>query len=197
MKRNILISGTVLCALICACNSNQKEKAEIQLYEPVNTTLLNPAARGEYLVSTNGCHDCHSPKKFTDRGMELDSDRLLSGHPADEKLPPYDQKTAQSYILFSMGFTATTGPWGTSFSANLTPDETGLGSWTEDQFIRAIRKGLYKGLEGSRALLPPMPWQHYANFTDDDLKAIFAYLKTLKPVENIVPPPIQPQQSSL
>lgn len=193
MKTNILISGTIICVVLSACNSKEKEKKSLEQYEPVETIVVDPAERGAYLVNTNGCHDCHSPKKFTDKGMELDPDRLLSGHPADEKLPPYDEKTAQSYILFSMGFTATTGPWGTSFAANLTPDDTGLGTWSEAQFLTAIKKGLYKGLEGSRPLLPPMPWQHYANFTDDDLKAIFAYLKTFKPVENLVPAPIPPQ----
>ena len=193
MKTNTLISGAIFFALLFSCKSNEKEKKDIELYEPINVTeVINPAERGKYLVDTNGCHDCHSPKKFTEKGIELDPDRLLSGHPADEKLAPYDQKTAQAYILFTMGLTSATGPWGTSFSANLTPDATGLGSWTEDQFLTCIKKGLYKGLEGSRPLLPPMPWEHYKNFTDDDLKAVFAYLKTIRPVENLVPAAIPP-----
>jgi len=125
--------------------------------------------------------------------MELNPDRILSGHPADEALPPYDTTTAKSYVLFSGGFTASVGPWGTSFAANLTPDATGTGTWTEAQFINAIRNGKYKGLDGSRELLPPMPWPSYRNFSDDDLKAIFAYLKTIKPVENVVPAPIPPK----
>ncbi|WNH09360.1 hypothetical protein [Thalassobellus suaedae] len=112
MKTNILISGTIICVVLSACNSKEKEKKSLEQYEPVETIVVDPAERGAYLVNTNGCHDCHSPKKFTDKGMELDPDRLLSGHPADEKLPPYDEKTAQSYILFSMGFTATTVPMG-------------------------------------------------------------------------------------
>ncbi|MFI0428367.1 diheme cytochrome c-553 [Mariniflexile sp. HMF6888] len=188
MKTNILILGTLSCALLIACNS--KEKKTEELYEPTTAIVEDPVERGGYLLNSNGCHDCHSPKKFTEKGMELDPDRLLSGHPANEELPPYDEKTAKSYVLFSMGLTSTTGPWGTSFAANLTPHATGLGTWTEDQFINCIRKGLYKGLDGSRPLLPPMPWKHYANFTDNDLKAIFAYLKTMKPIENIVPAPI-------
>ena len=125
--------------------------------------------------------------------MELDPNRILSGHPADEALPPYDAVTTKGYVLFSNGFTATVGPWGTSFSANLTPDATGTGTWTEAQFINAIRNGKFKGLDGSRDLLPPMPWPAYRNLSDDDLKAIFAYLKTIKPVENVVPSPIHPQ----
>mgnify|MGYP006386998485 CR=1 FL=1 len=127
--------------------------------------------------------------------MALDTDRLLSGHPAEEKLGSYDSETTKSYVLFSMGQTAAIGPWGTSFASNLTPDPTGIGSWTENQFLTSIRKGLYKGLEGSRPLLPPMPWETISNFTDDDLKSIFAYLKSIKPIENIVPSPIPPQMN--
>ncbi|MEN3322998.1 c-type cytochrome [Mariniflexile soesokkakense] len=195
MKTNILILGTLSCALLIACNSKEKEKKSEEFYEPVTAIVEDPVERGKYLVNTHDCIDCHSPKKFTDKGMEVDTDRLLSGHPADEKLPPYDNKTAQSYVLFTMGFTSAKGPWGTSFAANLTPDATGIGTWTEDQFLNCIKKGLYKGLEGSRPLLPPMPWENYAKLTDDDLKAIFAYLKTLKPVENIVPAPIAPKMN--
>jgi len=194
MKRRNYISLTVFCTLLCACNSNQKEKPESELYEPVKAAPIDLVEKGRYIVSTNGCHDCHSPKRMTEKGPELIPDKILSGHPSDLELPPYDEKTAQSYILFSPGLTSATGPWGTSFAANLTPDATGIGSWTEEQFFTAIRKGLYKGLEGSRPLLPPMPWQDFANFTDEDLSAIFAYLKSLKPVENMVPSPIPPKQ---
>ncbi|WP_242133478.1 c-type cytochrome [Aestuariivivens marinum] len=184
-----------LCLLLLACNSNKKEQSAEENYQPVEEVTIDPVKRGEYLVNSVGCHDCHTPKKFTEHGMELDSSRLLSGHPADEELPPYDAETAKGYILFSMGLTSATGPWGTSFAANLTPDDTGIGSWTEAQFMTAIRKGLYKGLEGSRPLLPPMPWEQYRNLNDDDLKAIFAYLKSLPPVENLVHAPIPPQMN--
>tara|TARA_R110002094_G_scaffold3622_1_gene11771 strand:- start:315 stop:614 length:300 start_codon:yes stop_codon:yes gene_type:complete len=86
-----------------------------------------------------------------------------------------------------MGLTAAVGPWGTSFAANLTPDETGIGNWSEAQFLKAIKEGKFKGMENTRPLLPPMPWTEYRNFTDEDLKAIFAYLKTIKPIDNVVP----------
>ncbi len=76
---------------------------------------------------------------------------------------------------------------GVSYTANLTPDSTGLLGWKEDQFIYAIREGKFKGLPGSRAMLPPMPWQEYKNMTDGELKAIFAYLRTIKPIRNVVP----------
>ena len=193
MKTNTLISSILFCFLLISCKSNEEEKKDIELYEPVTETpIVDPVTRGKHLVNAIGCHDCHTPKKFGEKGMELDTDRLLSGHPADEKLAPYDSKTAQAYILFNMGLTSVTGPWGTSFAANLTPDATGIGSWSEDQFLTAIKKGLFKGLEGSRPLLPPMPWQSYKNLPDEDLKAIFAYLKSIKPIENIVPSTIPP-----
>jgi hypothetical protein len=85
------------------------------------------------------------------------------------------------------------GPWGVSFSRNLTPDQsTGIGSWTEEMFIKTIRDGKHQG-EG-RALLPPMPWQMYAQMTDDDLKAIFAFLRSLPAIANAVPDPIPPEK---
>ena len=83
--------------------------------------------------------------------------------------------------------TSAVGPWGMSFAANITSSETGIGNWTEENFIRAIRKGKFKGLEGSRDLLPPMPWFAYKNMTDEDIKSVFAFLQSTKPVENIVP----------
>ena len=91
--------------------------------------------------------------------------------------------------MFAPDFTASIGVWGVSFAGNLTSDATGIGNWTEENFLRAIRHGKLKGLQNGRDILPPMPWQVYKNMKDEDLKAIFAYLKTTKPVENIVPAP--------
>ncbi|QCK15686.1 diheme cytochrome c-553 [Mangrovivirga cuniculi] len=194
LKSKIAIFGLALCISITGCNSNKEDNASIvESLEPLVTEAFNPVERGEYLVSTNGCHDCHSPKIFTPEGIKVDPTRELSGHPADEKLPPYDKETAKGYVLFSVGLTSATGPWGTSFASNLTPDETGIGNWTEEQFLTCIKKGILKGVEGSRPLLPPMPWEHYKNFTDQDLKSIFAYLKSKEPVSNIVPDPIPPK----
>jgi len=193
MKTNILFFATVLCCLSFACKSNEKEEPKVKIMEETKPMVEDPVKRGEHLVNSIGCHDCHTPKLFTEKGMELDMSRLLSGYPANNPLPAYDSSTAKSFVLFTMDLTSATGPWGTSFAANLTPDATGIGTWTEAQFINAIRNGKYKGLDGSRDLLPPMPWPSYRNFTDDDLKAIFAYLKTIKPVENLVPAPIPPK----
>ena len=192
MKIKILMT-LFMGFLICSCNSTTEDKTEPINTEP-ETSVADLIKRGDYIVNSVGCHDCHSPKILTDKGPIPDPERALSGHPENEILGDYDKETAKTFILFNMGLTAAIGPWGTSFAANLTPDDTGIGSWTEEQFFIAIRKGKYKGLEGSRDLLPPMPWPVFAQMTDEDLKAIFAYLKSIKPVENLVPPPIPPVQ---
>jgi hypothetical protein len=96
--------------------------------------------------------------------------------------------------MFGQHFTAAAGPWGVSFAANLTSDESGIGNWTEEQFFKAIREGKSKGMDNTRPLLPPMPWENFKNLTDDDLRAMFAYLKSTKPVRNVVPAPIPPTE---
>jgi hypothetical protein len=79
-----------------------------------------------------------------------------------------------------------------SFAANLTPDKvTGLGNWTADLFIKTMRTGKHLGV--GRPVLPPMPCNDIAMLTDGDLKAMFAYLKSLKPLVNAVPQPIPPK----
>lgn len=151
-------------------------------------------ARGKYLVEAIGCGDCHSPKL---RGMEPDPNLLFSGHPAEQTLPPVPQEVIGAGkwgVVASIDFTAWSGPWGTSFTANLTPDkETGLGKWTKEMFVKTIRTG--KHLGAGRDLLPPMPWPDFARLSDADLKAIFSYLHSLKPITNHVPAPIPPAGS--
>ncbi|MBD0830920.1 c-type cytochrome [Aestuariibaculum sediminum] len=191
MKPIILLLAAV-SMLAYSCNSHSEKKTSKAEEDLVEQEPLNPIQRGEYLVDLGGCHHCHSPKIITEQGPIPDPKRLLSGHPADETLPPYDKETAKGYALFSMGFTAFTGPWGTSFAANITPDDSGIGSWTAEQFKKSIKEGKYKGQDGGRYLLPPMPWQDFAKLTDDDLNAIFAYLKNLTPIDNVVPSAIPP-----
>jgi hypothetical protein len=88
--------------------------------------------------------------------------------------------------------TAWVGPWGTTFAANLTPEmATGLGAWTAEQFIQTMRTGKHLGV--GRPILPPMPVYALAAMTDPDLTALFAYLKSLKPIKNQVPPPLPPK----
>jgi cytochrome c553 len=149
--------------------------------------------RGRYLVNLGGCNDCHSPKVFSAEGMAPDATRLLSGHPSDSKLADVDARAYAPGYWYLMGphLTVFVGPWGTTYAANLTPDEqTGIGLWTEDIFIKALRTGKHMG--DGRPIMPPMPWQSLAQVNDDDLKAIFAYLKSLPPIKNVVPAPVPP-----
>ena len=156
-----------------------------------NASTSQRVARGQYLVSTAGCHDCHTPFKMGDRGPEPDMSRALSGHPAEMKLPPAPAPQGPWIVSIAATNTAYAGPWGVSFTANLTPDvETGLGTWTEENFIQTIRTARHLGR--GRPILPPMPAPVYAHFTDEDLGAIFAYLKSLPPRKNQVPTPLPP-----
>ncbi|MFC1460191.1 diheme cytochrome c-553 [Microvirga arabica] len=150
--------------------------------------------RGEYLVSIAGCHDCHTPWTTGSAGPEPDMKRALSGHPQDLTISAPATLSQPWSGAMNPTSTAWSGPWGVSFSANLTSDpETGvLRDFTEQQFIQTIRTGRHQGQ--GRPILPPMPWPAYANMTDDDLKAVFAYLRQVPPVKNMVPDPLPPKQ---
>jgi hypothetical protein len=154
-----------------------------------------PAERGRVLVTAAGCDDCHSPKKFGPKGPEPDPERRLSGHPEGVKIAAAFKPAPGSpwTIATTDDLTAWSGPWGVSFPANLTPDaNTGLrsGVWTEELFIKALRTGKHLGT--ARDILPPMPWPDFAQLSDEDLKAIWAYLGTIPAINNHVPEPIPP-----
>jgi len=151
---------------------------------PSNGT--NDVERGKYLVAFSGCSDCHTPLTIGPKGPEPDMARFLSGHP--EQVGPLPSAAPQGPWLWAGAATNTAyaGPWGISYAANLTPDQnTGLGIWTEEMFIAAIRTGRHMGT--SREIMPPMPWPAFRNASDDDLKAIYRYLRTIQPVVNHVP----------
>jgi len=160
--------------------------ADVPAAAPAAPPADDLQARGKYLVSTSGCHDCHTPWHMTAEGPKPDFSRALSGHPEGLDMPqaPHPQEP----WLMTVGATnnAFAGPWGVSYAANLTPDrDTGLGKWTEDMFIKAIRTGRHMGT--AREIMPPMPWPALKNATDEDLKSIYAYLLSLKPIVNHVP----------
>ena len=158
---------------------------------PPQTPKPTPAERGAYIVNAGGCHDCHTPFKMGPNGPEPDMSKMLSGHPAYLEVGPPPKPVGVWIWGGAASNTAFYGPWGISFAANLTSDQNnGLGIWTEDMFIRAIREGKHMGQ--SRPILPPMPWPVFKNFNDDDLKAIFAYLKTVPANPNRVREPIAP-----
>ena len=111
-------------------------------------------ARGGYLVNMGGCSHCHTPQ---DRGRNL---------------PGMDFAGGLAFI----------GPWGSVFSANITPDASGISYYDDALFLSTIRNGAVK----ARPLSPVMPVSIYKNLTDDDLRLMFAYLRTLKPVQHRV-----------
>ncbi|MSU90779.1 c-type cytochrome [Rhodobacteraceae bacterium 2CG4] len=152
--------------------------------------------RGEYLVTTSACHDCHTPFKMGDNGPEWDMERALSGHPESEVITEGAALSGPWAAASSMTNTAWSGPWGVSFTANLTPDpETGvLRDYSEEQFVQAMRTGRHLGQ--GRPILPPMPWPVYGQMTDQDLGAIYVYLRQIPPVRNKVPQPLPPAAQS-
>ncbi len=186
----------LVCFVIISCSETKKGEAVMETTSIEKKDFGNFESQekwGEHLVTILDCNACHTPKKMTNQGPVHDESLLLSGRPAENPGIEIDRKEIESKGLTVTGdLTEWIGPWGVSFAANLTPDDTGLGNWTEDQFMLAIREGKSKGLSGSRTLLPPMPWEMYRHMTDGEIKAVFAYLKTLKPINNIVPPPIPP-----
>jgi mono/diheme cytochrome c family protein len=148
--------------------------------------------RGEYLVNAIACDDCHTPWIMGEAGPGPDLTRRFSCHPADlaiSEVPAIPGDPWETVVASSM--TAWAGPWGVSFTANLTPDEeTGIGQWTEEEFVATLRNGRHRGM--GRELLPPMPSMAYRNMTDEDLGAVFAYLKSQPAHSNRVPEPLPP-----
>ena len=152
-------------------------------------------ARGAYLVSTMGCHDCHTPWTMGPTGPGPDMTRALTGHPAGMQMGQPPALSGGWGWTGAATNTAFAGPWGVSFTANLTPDpETGLGRWTEEMFIATMKTGRHQGK--GRPVLPPMPWPMLGNLTDEDIKSLFAYLQSLTPVRNRVPAPVDPPEET-
>jgi len=181
-----IFSVMVFFQMSCTGEGNVKPKTQQEM-----------VALGKYIVSTSACDDCHTPKIFTEAGPVFDTTRSLSGHQQNESLPPLDISALgkNQWAATPMSLTAWVGPWGISYASNLTPDKaTGIGTLTEEMFIKTLREGKYMGV--GRPLLPPMPWQVYGMKTDEDLKSIYAYLMSLKPINNLVPQPTPPDQAA-
>lgn len=179
-----IFSVVVLLAVSCQPqNENKPMTKEEQI------------ARGKYIVNTGGCGDCHSPKVFTEMGPMPDTTRILSGFPQGLTLPSFDPKMVQPgmWVMTESNLAGWVGPWGISYAANITPDkETGIGTLSEEMFIKTLREGKWMGV--GRPLLPPMPWQVLGQKTDEDLKAIYAYLMSLPAIHNEVPQPVTPDK---
>lgn len=184
----MILSGIALGVGLIACGPAKKEKEAAHAL-----SREEKQKRGEYLVNAIGCDDCHSPKTFGPNGPQIIIEKRFSGYPSDRPLPPIDSISAKGgWVSLAGDLTAAAGPWGVSFAANISSDSTGIGAWKEEQFIKAIREGKTKGIDNSRPMLPPMPWFNFAKLSDEDLKSIFVYLQSSKPVKNVVPQPIAP-----
>jgi mono/diheme cytochrome c family protein len=171
-------AGSLALAILCAAPAAAEAPATAE-----------QLARGKYLVTVAGCNDCHTPWHLGPNGPEPDMSRMLSGHPSSISLPPSPKVESPWNMVAAATNTAWSGPWGVSFTANLTPDrETGLGKWTQRNFIDTIRTGRHMGR--GRQILPPMPIPMYKHFTDADLQAIFSYLQAIPAIHNRVPEPL-------
>ena len=188
MRRNRAPEFALAAALLAVLIACRKEEVPAAAQQPPSPDLVGG---GRYLVTIMGCNDCHTPYKMGKTGPEPDMTRMLSGHPENLKMPPPPRLEMPWGMVGAATNTAWAGPWGVSYTSNLTPDQnTGIGIWTEDMFIRAMRLGKHMGT--SRAILPPMPWPWYSKMRDEELKAIFAYLKSIPPIQNRVPDPTPP-----
>lgn len=194
----------LLCAVLLfmffvnACNEQTPDATTKEAAAKSTEDILK---EGERLVATHDCEICHSPKRMGPQGPEVIPELRFSGHPSTATLPAANEDAFKAgWVLFAPDFTSVVGPWGQSYAANISSDSTGIGMWTEEQFKKVLKEGKYKGLDNTRPILPPMPWQAFKYLTDDEVSAIFAYLKSTKPVKNVVPqakinPPPPPAKS--
>lgn len=187
MKRLIVpIALIAAMPLVSACTDNAGAAPAAQKQQQQTLTKAQMVERGKYLVGFGGCNDCHTPLVMGPKGPEHDMTRALSGHPAGMVMPEPPKMDGKWVMAGAASNTAFAGPWGISYARNLTPDQvSGLGIWTEEMFVKTMRTGRHMGV--SRPILPPMPWQALNNLNDQDLKSIYAYLRTVKPVRNEVP----------
>ncbi|MDP2053094.1 MAG: c-type cytochrome [Acidobacteriota bacterium] len=192
-KTDLLITAILIAAAAILTSVLATATVRATAAEP-SASAPGTIARGKYLVDIMGCHDCHTPWKMGPTGPEMDMTRALSGHPEDLKLPPAPALPPGPWIATAAAtMTAWAGPWGVSYTMNLTPDkETGLGDWTLEQFVATMKTGKDRGK--GRAVLPPMPYFNLAKLTDEDIASVFAYLQSLPPMKNRVPQPIDPPE---
>ena len=200
--RSMLCLFAFTACLAAACNKEESKPLPNPKQPPAQAAqAAQPASeaslvkRGEFLVGIGGCNDCHTPMKFDPAlGMPVPQmERRLSGHPEGGPDPSATPGKGDQAVI-GPTFTAFRLPFGVVYASNLTPDDaTGLGLWKEEDFVRAMRTGKHRGAESGRPILPPMPWSNIsAHLSDDDLKAVFAYLKSVPALKNSVPEPNVP-----
>jgi len=168
MKLRFVVCGALLVGALVACNKKKEEpkpepsvlepKPKPEQVKPPEPPPVDPAQRGSYVSEAAGCLTCHT-------GMAGGGPDLANAGGGGLEIPD---------------------PLGTWRSPNITPDKaSGIGNWTDDQIMRAVREGVRP--DGSQ-LYVIMPYQNYNRMTDDDAKALVAFLRTLKPVERVVAP---------
>ena len=188
----IIVTAVILTAVLSTASLGASDTGGVE-GQGVAANKSQQIARGKYLVDIMGCHDCHTPMKLGPNGPEPDMARALSGHPENVAVPP--ATVPPGYLaMIGASFTSFTGPWGTSFTRNLTSDkETGLGDWTVDEFIATMKTGRERGK--GRPILPPMPVQNLKALSDADIRSLFAYLQSLPAIKNRTPQPVEPPDS--
>lgn len=172
-----LLWSPLLLALVAGCGGAGTGSRDAVMTDPVE--------RGRYLVAIAGCNDCHTPFKAGPHGPEPDMTRQLAGHPSDLVMPAIALGDGPWAWAGAATNTAFAGPWGVTYAPNLTPHASGLGVWTEAMFVQAMRTGRHMG--AGRPIMPPMPVMAFGQMTDADLRAVFAYLRTVPPLENAAP----------
>ncbi len=185
----LAIAALAVASVLPGCSKQQQAQTTVDSSQTAQAAMPT-VDRGKYLVTSIGCNDCHTPWKMGANGPEPDMSQMLMGHPAAMTIDHPAMLMPPWIWAGDMSMTAFSGPWGISFSANLTPDSTGLGSWTQDDFVSTMRTGKMKG--NGRTILPPMPWNWIGKLTDQDLQSIYMYLKTIPAIANKVPDPVPP-----
>jgi len=158
-----MLSAVIVAAYFMSCNNNKSEPQANTHEDSVKKVL----ERGEYLVtSVAACLDCHSKRDYSKfSGPVVPGTEGMGGEVFDHKL------------LDAMP--------GTVYARNITSDpETGIGTWTDDEVLRAITQGINK--KGD-TLFPIMPYANLNHMAKSDLLSIIAYIRTLKPIKNKIP----------
>jgi len=180
--RHLALLAPIILAACATRTVDQASYDPLQDYAEVDATTILDAPkpvpgsfapehmyqvrRGEYLVELLGCGACHT-------------DGALDG------VPDFDRALAGSRIGIAYSNPLGTDKPGVIYPSNLTPDEeTGIGAWSDIQIERAIRAGLARH---AGKQIAAMPWQGYAKLTQEDMTAVVAYLRSIRPVSHKVP----------
>lgn len=165
MKKLIAVSALAVVAIAAAYLSSCNSKKSEPKASGKEDSLQKVMDRGKYLVEhVAGCIDCHSQRDFNKYSAPVVAGTEGGGG-----------------LLFDQKFHLP----GTIYSRNITPDdETGIGTWTDDEILRAMTQGISKNGD---TLFPIMPYANYNHMAKEDLLSIIAYIRTLKPIKNKVP----------